>query len=107
MDNYGNLTEEEYREITEYTTEEFRIDEGSSNKRALIYGLIGIALTTTFIGGVPFAIVAIIHGIKAVKTRPQDKRGKVGIILGCVELGLFLLMLCWLAFKLLLFMFLP
>ena len=36
MDNYGNLTEEEYREITEYTTEEFRIDEGSSNKRALI-----------------------------------------------------------------------
>ena len=107
MDDLNNLSEEEIREITEYSTEEFRIDSASSSKRALIYGLISVALTGSVIGGIPFAIVAIVHGVRSVKTRPQDKMGKVGIILGCTEFGLFFLMLCWFAFRLLLFMFLP
>ena len=107
MDDLSSMTEEEYRQITEYTTEDFQVDCGSRSKRALIYGLIAIALSSTVIGGVPFGVVAIIHGVKAVKTRPQDKRGKVGIALGCTAIGLFLFSVCVLVFRFLLFMFLP
>ena len=107
MDDMSNLTEEEYRDLTEYSTEDWRVDEGSSSKRALIYGLIAIALTTSIIGGVPFGIVAIVHGVKAVKTRPQDKRGMVGIILGSTAIAAFLLMVCWFILRVIIFMLLP
>ena len=107
MDDLSNMTVEEYRSLTEYSTEESQIDCGSSSKRALIYGLIAVALTTTVVGGLPFGIVAIVHGIKAVKTRPQDKRGMVGIILGITAILLFFLMICWLIIQFLVFLFMP
>lgn len=81
-------TEQNEKELTEYSTSQYKEDTGIIGDQALVTGILAVVFSFCFgLLGLIFGIAAIVMGIRGKKQMPKAAKPVIAIALGVAAIG--------------------